>query len=68
MAEDLQFLSKLEQVNKFHVDFQLKGAVSHTLKNRTNVKVDYSYFNLTAEEMLHNELVTSFLTESELLP
>jgi len=41
-------LNRLKNFRKFHLRLLLKGFVSHTLKNRTNVKVDYARFNLTA--------------------
>jgi hypothetical protein len=53
------------------IDLTLKGFVSHTHKNRTNVKVDYSYLNVTADEVpdsagLHQFLVE--VVEGEMLP
>ena len=46
----------------------LKGFVSHSHKNRTNVKVDYAYVNVTAEEMLKMDQINSLLIGGEIIP
>lgn len=49
--EGLVFLSNFPKFSKLQTELVLKGNVSHTLKNRTNVKVDYSSFHFTGEEI-----------------
>lgn len=49
--DELSFLPDLTQLHKLRIEVLLKGFVSHTLKNRTNVKVDYSHVNITGEEV-----------------
>ena len=65
--EELAFLNKLSSFNKLKVELLLKGFVSHTNKNRTNVKVDYSYVNIVGDE-LDTQLLNNMLFENELLP
>jgi hypothetical protein len=60
----------LGQLKKFHtltLSLLLKGFVSHTLKNRTNVKVDYAKFNVTADE-LDSQILHNVLVENEIIP
>lgn len=45
----------------------LKGFVSHTLKNRTNVKVDYAKVNITSEKS-DTSVLTTILSENEMIP
>lgn len=41
--------------------------MSHNVKNRTNVKVDYSYLNITGDE-IDTEVLHGLLMEGEIIP
>jgi hypothetical protein len=41
--------------------------VSHSLKNRANVKVDYSRFQLTADQ-IESQTIIEVLTGNEMIP
>lgn len=57
----------MSSFNKLKVELLLKGFVSHTIKNRTSVKVDYAYVNLVGDE-LDTVLLNNLLSENELIP
>lgn len=62
LDEELAMLAeKVEQFDTLNVKLQLKGFVSHSHKNRTNVKVDYAYLNVIGDEMPKSELITGLL-------
>ncbi len=42
-----------------HINFDVKGKISHNKKNRTNVKVDYAKFNMTSNAFSSQSLVNS---------
>ena len=57
----------MSSFNKLRVELLLKGFVSHTIKNRTSVKVDYSYVNVIGDE-LDAALLNNLLSEGDLVP
>ena len=63
-----QMAEKVEKFDHLRIQLQLKGFVSHTHKNRTNVKVDYAYVNLRADEMPDPDLLNNLMVEGELIP
>ncbi len=60
-------LSNISKFNTFHMNVLLKGYVSHSLKNRANVKVDYSRFQLTADQ-IESQTIIEVLTNCEMIP
>lgn len=42
-----------------HLNFDVKGIVSHNKKNRTNVKVDYAQFHLVSNVFCSEYLLNS---------
>ena len=54
---------KVEKFDHLRIQLQLKGFVSHTHKNRTNVKVDYAFVNLRADEMPDPDLLNNLMVE-----
>jgi hypothetical protein len=42
-----------------HLNFDVKGVVSHNKKNRTNVKVDYAQFHLVSNVFCSEYLLNS---------
>lgn len=65
--EDLPSIPDLAQLHTLRVEVLLKGFVSHSLKNRTNVKVDYSNINLTGEE-IDSVFLSNLMNQEELVP
>ena len=60
----------LTQVGKFHTlnfDVALKGFVSHTMKNRQNVKVEQAKLRMYAEEA-DSEILQGVMLENEMIP
>lgn len=49
-----------------HVNFDLKGIVSHNKKNRTNVKVDYAKFHLVSNAFCSENLINALSSISEI--
>ena len=52
---------KIEPFDSVNIKLQLKGFVSHSHKNRTNVKVDYAYINVTGDEIPKADLISGLL-------
>lgn len=65
--EDVGFLPNLAELHRLRVEVLLKGFVSHSLKNRTNVKVDYSKVTLVGEE-IDSVVLNNVLNQEELIP
>lgn len=49
------------------IDVLLKGFVSHSLKNRANVKVNYAKVHITSEKA-ESSILTSILTDHQVIP
>ena len=49
------------------INVLLKGFVSHSLKNRANVKVDYSRIHLSADT-IDSDILKGIISENDLLP
>jgi hypothetical protein len=48
-----------------HINFDVKGIVSHNKKNRTNVKVDYAKFHLLSNAFCSENLLNAFSAVEE---
>lgn len=60
----------LDHVGKFHTlqtDILLKGFVSHSLKNRANVKVNFAKIQFTSDHS-DSAVLTGILNEFQVLP
>lgn len=60
----------MSHISKFHtltIDIVLKGFVSHTLKNRANVKVNYAKIQFTSDHA-DSTILTSVLNEINMFP
>jgi hypothetical protein len=60
----------LANISKFHsltTNVLLKGFVSHTLKNRANVKVDYARIHLFADT-IDSEILKGIISENDIIP
>jgi hypothetical protein len=64
-------MNGMEKFHAIKVDVDLKGYVSHSLKNRTNVKVDYAKINISAEhldtDILHELLISNGFVPEEII-
>jgi hypothetical protein len=67
--DELKFkiLANISKLHSLTANVLLKGFVSHTLKNRANVKVDYARIHLFADT-IDSEILKEMISENDIVP